>query len=343
VDSKRDAWFDGPTLRDVIADPKRDDPFLITLLHRLRSEPIAGGIYLTTELSDEAPAIVDDAGKARLFAVVEGIDREPIVLWKRRARSGEVAEYWNDRLPLRWASGGVLAIVVHRGKENFALSFRNIYPKGWNLFVGASGSWDDLVDVERTAEREFREESLIHNKAENVIYGFELPEQRFGPRDFQDEALARWGLTGCARQPLACEIIRGPDRVIVVPSRDGEALPARTTDGLFLVIDPRALGIECMRIVRIPLPDALDLERDVAFLDGELHGDGLLDSAIGLLDVTEYDRWRRRGARGDLPFAHIYQGGKRLSRGMADSKQIKGVWEYRNAFCPVTEEMVRRS
>lgn len=334
------AGRDRLTLQDALRNPTRNDPFLITLLYKLRSEPIPGGMQLIVDVSDEAPALVDSDGKRSLFAATESMDRRPIEEWAQLAAAGKQAEYNNPQLPLRWASGGVLAIIVHRGIDYFAIGFRNIFPKGWNLFVGASGSWVDLIDVERTAEREFREELLICDKTSNIMYHFNMPGQCFDSTAFQDEALARWRLSGCTNQPLECEIIRGPDSVTVEPRRDGKALPHRTTDGLFVVIDPRVLGIECMRIVRIPLPDAVDLERDVVFLDGELRGAGLLDSAIGLLDVAQYTRWEEGGCEGDLPFSHIYQGGNRLSHGMAESEQIKQVWEHRNDLCPVTAEMI---
>jgi len=332
----------GITLRDAIDLPARGDAFLITLLHHVRSEPSPKGIHLHLDISGDLPAIVGGAGQRALLARVGGLDRSPITKWKQRARAGNAAEYHSDCLPLRWASGGVLAVVAHRRVDHFALSYRNIDPHGWNLYVGHAGGWDDLLDVERVLEREFREEALIHNKADNVVYAFALSDQRFDANAFQAEALARWGLSECRSEALACQVARGPDSVTVTAHRGNGQRVRHVSDGLFVVIDPVALGIECMRIVRIPLPDALDLQKDVIFLDGELHGDGLLDSAIGLLDIKRCKQWIAGGRQGDLPVAHIYQSGRHLSGGIADSKKIRDDWEHRNDFCPVTAEMIAR-
>jgi len=314
---------------------------LITLLFEVESEPLNGGKHLRVCISDEGPAIIDDAGKRSLFRAVEALGREPIERWKGRVEAGERAIYRDEALPLRWASGGILPIIEHRGAEYFALSFRDIFPQGWNLFIGHAGDWDDLVAVERVIEREFSEELLVWNKAEGVTYHFDFPGRLFDPRVFQDEALAQWGLGGFGRKGLSCGIVAGPDSVTVFPRRNGEEIPPHTTEGLFVVIDPRALGIESVRILRIPLSDDLDLARDVVFLDGEVHGDRLLDSTIGLLEVSRYLAWGK--GREDLPFAYVYGGGERLPHGMSDSGQIRNAWAHRNEFCPVTAGILHRA
>jgi len=329
-------------LHEARLAPRGNDGFLIALLHRIRSEPAQHGIRLHVDLHDDLPAIVSDEGKKLLFASLASVDRTPIRSWMDRARSGVATEYCNDGLPLRWASGGALAVAPHREAEYFVLSYRNIFPHGWNLFVGHAGDWEDLVDIGRILEREFREEAILYNRATDTSYAFNIPGQKFDPQAFQAEALSRWSLLESHREILPCDVVRGPDSVTVSPRTGGADSVPHTSEGLFLVIDPEALGIECMQIVRMPLPDEADLKTDLVFLDGELHTDGLLDSAIALLDIERYKQWMAEGSQGDLPLAHVYQSCKHLDGGIADSKQIRDDWEHRNDFCPVTAEMIAR-
>lgn len=96
-----------------------------------------------------------------------------------------------DKLPLRWASGGVVSVVNHRRRKWIPLFFRDIRPYGWNLSLGSSERYFDekgrlLQELDRELEnpsqfiaREFLEETLVLDKAPdrgaNTSRPFALP------------------------------------------------------------------------------------------------------------------------------------------------------------------------
>jgi len=326
-----------PTLWEALARRDCEGPFLSVLVHELEALPRDGGVELRVVLSDASPALATDNAKRAFHASVAGRDRTALEQFVRAVEAGEEARYHDASLPLRFASGGFLPVVEHRGARYFALLFRDIFPVGWNLACGASGDLRDLLDVARVGERELREELLIRNRSEPCTYHFDLPEACFDTRAFQAEPLVRWDLGGEPRRPLPCSVDPGPDAVTTVLHHCGTDEITWTTDGLHLVIDPVALGIECVRVVHIPLPDDLDLERDVVFLDGELKGGGVLDSVVGL---TPADVAAEPGA--ERPFPHVYREGKRLSGGLNEAEPIRTHREARFALCPITAGMFAR-
>ncbi len=78
-----------------------------------------------------------------------------------------------NKMPLRWASGGVLSIVNYKRKKWIPMFFRDIQPYGWNISLGSTersffGNKPDFDKYENELnsplnyiEREFLEETLV--------------------------------------------------------------------------------------------------------------------------------------------------------------------------------------
>jgi hypothetical protein len=64
-------------------------------------------------------------------------------------------------IPLRWASGGFLPIVYHKGRHWALLFLRDIFPVGLNVANGASEGKDEYKNVHRLIGREFSEETIL--------------------------------------------------------------------------------------------------------------------------------------------------------------------------------------
>ena len=326
-------------LGDVLSHPEVPGAPLIALLGDISSEPRNGGRLLHIALRDDLPAIMDNEGRHTFFEAMADVERGPVERWLRQVERGKAARYCHPELPLRWGSGGYLPIVLHRGLRYLVLSFRGIFPQGWNLAVGAAEGWEELLDVRRAMEREFREELLILNRRDRVAYRFDFPEQLFDGDGPSTEAWKRWRLASLPRELLRCRVGHGPDAVRVVAQSRVRRADERLTEGLHVIVDPEDLGIECLRIVEVPLEDDLSLEEDVVFLGGELAVSGLLDPVVGLLPEGEYVARGEPSGGSDLPFAYLYQKGRRLGD-LQESEQVKGSWEHRNSLCPVTRRLI---
>lgn len=124
----------------------------------------ATGPVVTIRLSPDDFAVYNNDGKRWLRAhhrEGENYDRR-MSLEHEFAEALREAEGRRDQwstvvakdFPLRWASGGCLAIVEIEGDEWVALFFRDILPIGWNVGNGGSESLDEHSDVTSLLRRE---------------------------------------------------------------------------------------------------------------------------------------------------------------------------------------------
>lgn len=330
-------------LKEIEMRRPPDQAFLIALVNNVRSEPIERGKRLILDIRDDQKSIYSNAGKGEFFDRVRRIDREPVLQWEKDIESGRESAYFREDLPLRWASGGALPVVHHRGESFLVLFFREIYPEGWNTANGASDTWDEMYQLRRLVEREFREEVLIHDPNHGVVYWFADPERDYHDLMHQKRALELWGLGRCARKPLPCRFHRGPDSVCVRMLREGSVEIASEISGFYISVNAGELGIECTQVVDIVLPDELALE-ELAFLDGEISypGDRLQQRPVGLLEVEACRDWLTSGEGSDAPFRHVYESGIRLRDGLRGSQRITASWSHRNTLCEVTAKTIRR-
>ena len=89
-----------------------------------------------------------------------------------------------NKMPLRWASGGVLSIVNYKRKKWIPMFFRDIPPYGWNISLGSS-------------ERSFFCNKLDLNKYENELNS----PLNYIEREFLEETLV---LTGVPEESKNC-------------------------------------------------------------------------------------------------------------------------------------------
>jgi hypothetical protein len=192
-----------------------------------------------------------------------------------------------ERIPLRWASGGVLPVVSWRGGVWFPFFFRDIAPVGWNIAAGSSEAEAELCRPQSFGLREFLEETIVLPEPPRpgaVIRAKTFPHIMDGVLDRRErEAQVRSAL---ARVNRHLEIRSHEDGLDLVPFPDGScsddraigttAIPTCTRlrivngdgtvaelDNVLVCFNLLELGIEVMTVVKF------DLGENEYLLDGE--------------------------------------------------------------------------
>ncbi|MCA9319142.1 MAG: hypothetical protein KDB53_00335 [Planctomycetes bacterium] len=235
----------------------------------------AQGIALRLRLEDHAEVLTDGAQKARFFA---GLDRDEgaaieAAVTQLRGASVPARPVVAAHFGFRYLSAGALPRIpaIGSGRRNTLLLFhRDIAPLGWNLANGASGSAAELKDPLTLMRREAAEEIMAFDPDARRL----LTLERSGCHDELDLSATRWMQRLELRESPArfpgTTWGSGPDRLIV-----GEAV----FDGLHLSIQAEDASIEIVRTLDIPW------QPHWVPLDGELHGDALLDRPIAFVDA----------------------------------------------------------
>jgi hypothetical protein len=179
--------------------------------------------------------------------------------------------------PLRWASGGFLPIVQHKGAYWVLFFFRDRFPVGLNLPNGASETKDEYKNIHLLMAREFSEEVIVLSA--NPFRGATLAQPVFVDADafvdFHNAQFAkvhanlrqasdslRINIDGgflrevdTVRTPFETEVrFHGPDM---------QNPETRTTRNILYTINPFELGIELIRIC------TFTLESNEYIIDGE--------------------------------------------------------------------------
>ena len=116
-----------------------------------------------------ANAIYTTEGKNRLCSDVLRDDRRELAAgldadvhaFMMEADDGSWLEIPTEKIPLRWASAGVLPVVTWRGQVWSPFFFRDIAPVGWNIAAGSSETEAELNRPVSFGLREFVEEMIV--------------------------------------------------------------------------------------------------------------------------------------------------------------------------------------
>jgi hypothetical protein len=202
--------------------------------------------------------------------------------------SYDIVELSTQHLPLRWASGGVLPVVTIGNKLYSAFFFRDIPPFGWNIPLGASGSFYEMNNPTMILWREFLEEFLVlskspyqcgnpnSNERHDSALSFRLPQINSDHVDIRYWAAKalRFALEHCRLRDEydKIQIERDDDDPIeftqistdtVITIRTSKVDPMHFKDVL-VAINPLELGIEVVGVVQCKIRETDYL------LDGEI-------------------------------------------------------------------------
>lgn len=248
------------------------------------------GLEVHVDRRGVSEAVYTTEGKNRLCGETLQGDRlqlaarldEDIHAFMMEAGDGSWLEIPTARIPLRWASGGVLPIVTWRGREWSPFFFRDIAPVGWNIAAGSSETDAELRRPISFGLREFVEETIVLSQPPKP--GIEIVAKTF-PRIMDDDTQMRSALESVNRHlairsredgldlPLfpedageisperSIDVDFAPTRTrLVVRSEDGE----EELSNVLVCFNLLELGIEVMSVVRYHMAD------DDYLLDGEM-------------------------------------------------------------------------
>ena len=198
---------------------------------------------------------------------------------------------WKDKImPLRWASAGVLPLVtIGSDPDNcwIPFFFRDIWPAGWNIPLGATqrhfgengvgdGSWEsELNDPLITSSREFLEETLILDREPSFkayYRRFDLESDSKG--SIRTSEFSK--MTSKLRKKYDCMTIKPADSKtkilhanVVKTNNNLIVLDAFGTanhiNNVLVAFSLSDLGVEVVRVVKFDIDDF-----DPYFLDGEV-------------------------------------------------------------------------
>jgi hypothetical protein len=142
--------------------------FLEVLLSRftLERKRNGGGVELRVAFDGSTPAAWNRRGREAVRRRIPRF-RERAARYKaqldRILIDGRRGAFRHDdpRFPFRWASAGALPIVRIGRTDYYCLFFRDVFPIGWNIANGATGTRGELLDPLTTLERELAEELVI--------------------------------------------------------------------------------------------------------------------------------------------------------------------------------------
>ncbi|MFL6199533.1 MAG: TIR domain-containing protein [Thermoanaerobaculia bacterium] len=287
--------------------------FVIELLNQpIDLERDGAGVTITVDRRDITQCVINNAGKSKLidnlitpFAdVISTLDSEDLRIQRFLTEKTVAKTTISPRelkVPLRWASGGVLSLVSFKQKEWVPLFFRDIPPYGWNISLGSSerrfdrhgqAQSDDEAEHRYPWDfisREFLEESIVINRRPDS-------EDPLNPTAFRAFTAAfplpgftaeRWRKYADFRRRcdnLASHFDGSPIRLNVVPLEPQMTLKilSRPLGGepsdldwskesnVLVCFSLRDLGIEVVRVFRYELQD------NDYLLDGEIDHEGCL-------------------------------------------------------------------
>jgi hypothetical protein len=286
--------------------------FIEVLLNDFELQRHGRGVTLVVEFDDNAPTLTGRSGLSHVRSKIPDFDakvrehRNRLDAFFRGESSRLVVS--DPEFPFRYASGGALPVAKIGDKEYYVLFYRECFPIGWNLANGGTDGRHELLNPYITVERELREELLIFDchRRQRYVLDIEsdnpedMPEYIAARRLWQEQLSSKgWPPIGSFRQILTpLKWIDGPDCLEV---RVNGELPKKLTN-CFLNINPEDFGIEIDRIAKI------NVDETVTFCDGELLGNRLTDSIVGLFEVRRMNQLVRTGATQFIPDRYFYGG-----------------------------------
>ena len=338
-----------------------EQQFLEVLISDFELSKRGRGSELKIKFDDNTPTIWTRDGQNAAQQLVPDFDRKAAYyqgkldsfLFKPKDKPLIFSE--KNKFPFRYASGGTLPILRIGSKDYYSLFYRSIFPIGWNIANGGCDNRFELLNPPDTIERELREELFIVDVTNKRRYVFAGDEGK--PFDHPSFAAARrfWkknpilkDLDSFAETPILLKWLHGPD-YLTVQHGDSEA---RTIKDCFLNINAEDFGIELDKVANI------HLDEDAILLDGEIIGNTLQNTMVGLFEVDRLNRELFEGKGEYFPDYFFYD----AKRGEVEQLQEKiaacvnnlrflrterEITDYQNSnkkfdLCPVTKRIIKR-
>ncbi len=356
--------------------------FVQVLLPRFTVHKTASECLLTVEFSETHKAITHRLTKEKIRDTIEDFPKtaakyQSIFDYLLLERSVGHLSYDDPDFRFRYASGGVLPILVKDTQEYYCLFLRDVFPIGWNIANGGCDSVTELLDPTVTIERELREELIIlplpRNKdgdrkpadghTRDYVYKsadgrvINRPEFEIA-RELWNSFFSRMDFRKLGEEEVEVEWIEGPDRLAaVLVGQDGLPLVTNPTTRCFVNITAPDFSIELDKIAKIPIPN------DVLLLDGEISNYKLLGRPVGLFPVQQTQERLKAGEKEFYPESVYYFGNPRpgnrdemtkvvnslhiprlIKEGIRSQGHSSWLNMQENVFgmCPITSQMIRR-
>jgi TIR domain len=192
--------------------------------------------------------------------------------------------YSDDKFVFRYGNGGSLPIIRLEGRDYFCMNYRPIHPVGWNIANGGAEGLDELLNPEKTIERELREELIVINKKQKRRYVFRADMGKAIDHPDLTTAWKLWeqklqerGVSLLASEELPMKWIYGPDSL----SLNFDGVEQILFKNCFINITTEDSGIEVDRVSKIKIPDG----SVICF--GEIYNGKLVPAVIGLFEVEK--------------------------------------------------------
>lgn len=285
----------------------------------------------TVNLTDSKLAIINNWGKRFLMDYYHSDDdndsvsrynKEINAFLSHSNQDLQKMEFGNHTF-YRWGSAGTLPIIEYKKEKWIAFVYRDIYPKGWNLPLGASECELEKGRPGITAIREMLEELVVftepfreYHKSDkthfpvrrelyhpllNSIEGetnYQAAQRRFYGK--QKEIIAHtcpieFGEKTSGRYALICYDSRTTMQIKVQDDNRKFFLPENISTNCIVTVDNFEQGIECIKPVRFQIDDENDLRMgEVDFLDDKWINNPVILIKYGALKkfFTESDEFK---------------------------------------------------
>ncbi len=342
-----------------------ENAFLEVLIHDFTLTAKREGAELKVRYDHQTPAIWQDKGRREVRQGISEFDH------KRRQyqtqlddillrQSSSVMDYYDPDFPFRYVSGGTLPVINLGGTDYYCLSYREIFPAGWNIANGGLNTRDELLNPIDVVERELREEIIAFDMSEQKLFVYDhasgkprnRPEYLAAELLWQHYYARQQGVPSLEQmdeEAVGTGFIGGPDSLVV----EGPDGTLNKCSGVFLNVNAEDFGIEIDKIGKISFPTD-----NLRLFDGEVAGGEPINSMVGLFEVSETNKAIEQGCTCFTPNI-VYYGGQRWNA--EDVKNIaredfvprmaarfgwdRSEWdkvECKFDLCPVTRRIIQR-
>jgi hypothetical protein len=262
---------------------------------------------LKVDLRNQSYGIYNNAGKLFLKCVFLNDDFKSRCVkmsieiedfLKGKTSQGDVLPIDAKKMPFRWASGGVLPIVLWNNRFWYVLFFRDIEPVGLNIANGASETKEEYKDLDSLAYREFSEELVLLNREPSPSDNLPVTQKIFRyPHPLPPETSDKITSNEFAQKhkklrkehdglPIEFDTdgpelkpINTPFEVEVSPHDTNQLYRSPKVSNVVFNVNPTEFGIEVLRV------SYFEMDKDDYLMDGEIWemGPALVRQPIMLL------------------------------------------------------------
>ena len=250
----------------------------------------------TVDLTDANLAIINNSGKKFLrdFYSEDANSRETITRHNKTINyflsdknTEKTTVEFHDASFYRWGSAGALPIINWKGTKWIAFVYRDIYPKGWNLPLGASEcelekgrpgitaireTFEELIVLKEKIKEyveyegmEFPVRKELYHPLLNSIEGevnFQATKRRFYEK--QEEIIShtcqiKFNNEATGYNSLECSDNRTTIRIKVNDENRKVILPKNVSTNCLITVDNYEQGIECVKPIRFSMDDDNEL------------------------------------------------------------------------------------